>query len=123
MKYLRLFETLNISSKLSVIEQYQRVVQDVEPLVLFIYEQQASKIDFEDVDEDNDNGLVDIGMYESIELESVHISGKDTLRFTLLMYENIMAYERNEPEIKYFFLSIEDLERGQIEIEAEKYNM
>ncbi len=39
MKYLKLFETLNIKSKVSIIEQYQKFLNDVEPIVLFIYNQ------------------------------------------------------------------------------------
>lgn len=120
MKYLRLFEALNIRSKVNIVNQYYQFLEDIEPIVMFLYKQKSSNIDF---DNDEDTDLVDFDMYDSVELDSINMSSDNSMRFTFLLFENVASYERNEPEIHYFFASIEELENAQAGVEAEKYNL
>jgi len=130
MKYLKMFENLNnLKSKISMIRQYQNFLEDIEPALLFKYKEDYKEYE---EDENDDRELVDLGNYVKVEIGEVNIVDDNNLRFTLKLYELSTIsylksyyedYENNKPELRYYFISVEDLENAIVEMDAKKYNL
>ena len=124
MRYLRLFETLNLKSKISIVKEYYKFIEEIKPVVLFLYKEKASKNPDIVITMYRIGGrLVDLDDYGYVEIDSAHMNNENSLRFTIKIYEDDAEYNRGEGEYIYLFVTVEELERAYLEMDAKRYNL